>query len=158
MRSSKEFKDVLEGVAQIVVVKHMIDLDAKPFVPDGWKVKKHTRGGQLEWDPDSVKVVLYLSKSQQDGKVIRGNQIREELKGRSAYNANLLDYLLAHQELIPEDWKGKLIFFWGTIYRDPDGSLNVRYLFWRGGRWYWSFVWLDYDFRGSSPAAVPASI
>lgn len=30
-----------------------------------------------------------------------------------------LDYFLDHQEKIPNEWKGKLIFFWGTIYTLP---------------------------------------
>jgi len=39
-------------------------------------------------------------------------------------NANVLDYLLAHPELIPEDWKNKYVFFWGTIYRYSSGGLR----------------------------------
>ncbi|MFH1584955.1 MAG: hypothetical protein ABIB12_02390 [Patescibacteria group bacterium] len=152
----REFKSVLVGFAQIVVVKHVIDCDADPFCPDGWTVGEHRKGGQLEWDP--AKVALYLSENQQDGKVIEGNQLREELKGKPVYNANLLDYLLAHSELIPESWKGKFVFFWGTIYRYPGGILLVRSLIWSGDRWSWNLSWLDYGFHGNFPAAVPASI
>jgi len=72
------------------------------------------------------------------------------------YNANLLDYLLAHPELIPDSWKGKAVFFWGKIYRVSSGRLYVRYLFFHGHgeRWSWSYHWLDYDFDSDSPAAV----
>ena len=69
-------------------------------------------------------------------------------------NANILDYLLAHPELIPEEWKGKYIFFWGTIYRLSDGRLCVRYLIWNGSEWDWSYDWLDDDFNSDSPAAL----
>ena len=55
--------------------KHVIDLDAVPYCPEGWTVEDHRKGGQLEWDP--AKVQLYLSKSQQGGKVILGTQLRE---------------------------------------------------------------------------------
>jgi hypothetical protein len=79
------------------------------------------------------------------------------MKGKGL-SANVLDYLLAHPESIPEDWKGKWVYFWGTIYRNADGSLYVRFLFWHGGRWVWDYSWLAGDFRGSRPAAVSASI
>ena len=150
-----EIRSVLLGFSQIVVVKHVIDLDANPFVPDGWEVDEHIKGGQLEWNP--AMVALYVSEDQQNGKVIQGLKLRKELKGKPVYNANLLDYLLAHPELIPESWKGQEVFFWGSIYRDRGGSLNVRYLHWNGSRWHWIFHLLDGVWRADDPAAVPAS-
>lgn len=71
-------------------------------------------------------------------------------------NANVLEYLLAHPDLIPEEWKGKAVFFWGTIYRDSDGGLYVRYLYWSGVRWSWVCNWLARDWIGHDPAAVLA--
>lgn len=68
-----------------------------------------------------------------------------------------MDFYLANPHLIPEEWKGKAVFFWGTIYRDADGHLCVRYLYWRGGGWDWGYRWLDYVWDGDGPAAVPAS-
>ena len=136
-------------------IEYIIDLDAEPFVPDGWEVEEHRRGGQFKWD--TSKVALYLSKGQQNGKGIEGNKLGNELKGKPVYNATFLDYLLANPDLIPEDWKGKLVFFWGTIYRDSDGSLCVRYLCWDGDGWFWDRGWLGYVWRDDDPAAVPAS-
>lgn len=37
----------LRGESKVVSTKHIIDLDAKPFVPDGWKVEEHCPGGQF---------------------------------------------------------------------------------------------------------------
>lgn len=147
----RQFRGVLRGVAKIVVIRHIINLDADPFVPNGWQIVAHIKGGQLEWD--LTKIALYLSGGQQNGKKIIGDKLREEL---TAYNANLLDYLFAHPELIPEDWKGKSVFFWGTIYRNSNG-LCIRYLHWDDRKWCWRFGWLDVAFDGSHPAAVPAS-
>lgn len=135
--------------------EHVIDLDANPFIPNDWAVEEHKQGGQFAWDP--AKVALYLSKEQQGVKCIMGNNLREEMKSKPVYNANLLDHLLAHQHLIPEEWKGKFVFFWGTIYRDRSGDLRVRCLLWNGDRWYWHASWLFSDWSGSNPAAVPAS-
>jgi hypothetical protein len=149
-----DFRRVLLGHAVITVPEHLIDLDADPFTPNGWKVEEHQKGGQFKWD--ASKVALYLSKKQQHG-VIEGNKLREELKGKPVYNANLLDYLLKNPHLIPEKWKGKYVFFWGTVYRDSGGSLCVRDLFWGGGGWSWSGRWLDRGWFDDDPAAVPAS-
>ncbi len=155
IEKSAELTDFLSSLDGGFKQKHLIDLDADPFVPDGWQVEEHIKGGQMEWDPS--KVVLYLDEKQKNGGVIVGNKLRKKLNGKPVYNACLLDYLLAHPELIPEEWKGKAIFFWGTIYRGSDGYLRVRYLVWRGGGWHWHCNWLVHDFNGDDPAAVPAS-
>lgn len=147
-----QVRNVLLGRAVINTVKHVIDCDADPFLHDGWKVEEHKKGGQLEWDPS--KVSLHLSKNQMDGKTIEGNKLRKELAKMPVMNANVLDWYLAHPELIPDEWKGKAVFFWGTIYRSSGGDLCVRYLYWDGGRWDWSDFWLDYGFRGRDPAAL----
>lgn len=145
------FKGVLKGLAKIVVVKHVIDCDKDPFVPEGWKVECHKKSGQMEWSPSNVR--LHLSANQQDGKAIKGDKLRLELVNEPVLNANVLDYLLANPELIPDSWKGKAVFFWGTVYRSSDGHLYVRCLYWDDGRWGWGCSWLGHDFVGDGPAA-----
>ncbi|MBI3589422.1 MAG: hypothetical protein HY093_03375, partial [Candidatus Liptonbacteria bacterium] len=54
------FRDVLLGQAEIKPIEHLIDCDADPFVPKGWEVVEHHKGGRLKWDTRKVK--LYLSK------------------------------------------------------------------------------------------------
>ena len=157
----KLVRDVLEGRAEISYPDHIIDCDADPFLPNGWKVEDHQRGGQFKFD--SAQVQFYLSDSQRKGKVIEGNTLRKELAGKPVLNANVLDYLLAHPHLIPEEWKQdsegrtRYIFFWGTIYRRSSGSLCVRCLYWIGGRWGWNNGWLGSDWGVSGPAALRAS-
>jgi hypothetical protein len=150
----------VRGFAEITQVQHIVDCDAKPFLQNGWKVEEHKKGGQLMLDMSKVR--LHLSPNQMDGKRIEGNKLRKELASESVLNANVLDYLLAHPDLIPEDWKKdergntRYIFFWGTIYR-TGGSLYVRYLYWDGGAWIWDNDWLGSDWRGRRPSAVLAS-
>jgi hypothetical protein len=132
----------------------IVDCDADPFVPDGWTVEEHRKGGQV--DLNNISVELYLSKNQQGGKRIEGNALREELADKPVCNAKLLDFNLAHPELIPEEWKGKYILFWGTIYRDSGGFLCVRILYWSDGRWDWSGIRLVAVWGGYYPAAVSA--
>ena len=154
-------KDLLELVrqalqGQFAQTQHVVDCDARPVVPDGWSVLDHRKGGR-QLVLGLSKVGLYLSPNQMDGKVIEGNKLRKELASEPVLNANVLDYLLAHPELIPEEWKGKYVFFWGTIYRDSNGHLDVRCLCWGGGAWDWGGNWLGSDWVGGHPAAVLAS-
>jgi len=154
-------REVLLGRAEIKPVAHLIDLDAPPYIPNGWSVVEHRQGGQMVWDPTKVK--FHLSKNQKGGKRIEGNKLRKELEGKPVYNANLLDYLYANKELIPEEWKKnedgsiRFTYFWGTIYRNSSGGLYVRYLCFYGGQWIWYCRWLGRGWSGSDPAAVPAS-
>ncbi len=159
-------KDLLQLVRQAlcgsVTTQHIIDCDAKLFIPNGWRVENEDQlvsriRGQLILDTSKIK--LYLSSKQQDGKYIEGNKLRKELASDPVLNANVLDYLLKfeNQHLIPEEWKDKYIFFWGTIYRDSDDNLCVRFLCFNDGAWYWGYSWLGHGFCGSYPAAVLAS-
>jgi len=130
-------------------------------VPDGWKVEEHKKGGQIDFDP--AQVLFHLSTGQMGDKSIKGNELRKELADEPVLNANVLDYLLAHSDLIPEEWKTDTkgntcyIFFWGTIYRYSDGRLFVRCLYWSGGGWGWICYWLGRGFGDQDPAALRAS-
>ncbi|MEK7543063.1 MAG: hypothetical protein AAB503_02050 [Patescibacteria group bacterium] len=152
----KRLFQVVRGYAEVKEIEHLIDCDADPFLPNSsWKVEEHRKGGFWKWNENNV--ILYLSEQQQKKKVISGNDLRKELTDKPVLNANVLNYLLKNPHLIPEVWKGKFIFFWGTIYRDSDGILSVRYLNWYGDRWYWSWVWLENVWGEFCPAALRAS-
>jgi hypothetical protein len=132
-------------------IDHVIDCDADPYVPAGWKAE-HQREGQFKWAPSHVQ--LYLSEPQKKGTRIGSNKLRKELNGKPVLNANVLDYLLAHQDLIPEEWKRKYVFFWGTVYRDQYDQLCVRGLRWNGCKWRWCCFWLGAEFDQFNPAAL----
>lgn len=151
---SSHHLSVISGESEIKYIDHLIDTDATPFIPDGWSVEKHAGHGLWKWNHSSVQ--LFLSKEQTQSYAF-GNDIQkviEKQKGKIILNANVLDYLLAHPELIPEAWKGKAVFFWGTIYRISDGILCVRFLNWRGDWLRWSSSWLGDNFDAVSPAAL----
>lgn len=147
---------LLQGKLKIIVDDATtINCDTDPFIPSGWSIEEHRKGGQFKWNPSSIE--LFVSEEQQK-KYIKGNKLRKILKDRGVLNANVLDYLLANPHLISEEWKGKWIFFWGTIYRSSDGCLCVRCLRWLVGRWRWDARWLDSDWYDVCPAALRASI
>ena len=43
------------------------------------------------------------------------------------------------------------------LYRDADGDLCVRYLYWGGDGWHWGYRWLGNGWHANNPAAVSAS-
>jgi len=147
----------------------IVDCDAQPFVPEGWTVEEHKKMGQMKLKKKGEELFLngqklvFLSKRQVKGKSIVGHELRKELGNETVLNANVLDHLLAHPELIPDSWKKdaednyRYIFFWGTIYRYSDGGLCVRFLDWFGGEWCWDYYWLGGGWSVGDPAAVLAS-
>jgi len=145
-------KETVALLVRAIQNRLFIDCDADPFLPKGWRVEQHLKSGSFKWDPTEVE--LYLDAGQKDGKVISGHELRKKLEGKRVLNANVLDWLLAHPQFIPESWKGKFVFFWGTIYRGGRGHLCVRYLCWRGSGWSWNDGWLVDYFRGLDPAAL----
>ncbi|MEK9151882.1 MAG: hypothetical protein AAB692_00795 [Patescibacteria group bacterium] len=156
----RQIRSVLLGHAKITTfTEHVVDLDADPYCPEGLfatgEGTEHCKGGKLILTPGKIK--LYLAEGQKNGVGLKGHQLRKELADKPVLNANALDYLLAHQEMIPDECRGKYIPFWGTIYRNAYGGLYVRFLCWRGDRWVSDYDWLDGDFGGNDPAAVLAS-
>jgi len=116
-------------------------------------------GGQFAWDPRNIR--LHLTECQKDGKRIKGHEVRCELKDQPIMNANLLDFLHTTPRLIPKEWeegRGQCVFFWGTIYRDGDRNLYVRYLYRSDGHWHWSDRGLDGDWYSDYLTAVSASL
>jgi len=120
--------------------ENVIDCDVRPTVPDGLKLSSHQPGGNFVWDP--TKVELFLSPGQQLDRhgfqqSENARNIRRALENtpKRPLNANVLDWLLAHPEHIPKDWKGKRVVFWGTVYSDALGGEHIRGLQWLNEQW-----------------------
>ena len=151
----------LRGLSEIRPIEHLIDFDKAPSVPEGWMIVPDSEQlpnrvrGVIKFTPAMVK--LHLDAGQKNGKVIEGNELRKKLDKVPVYGAQLGDFYMANPHLIPEDWKGNAIFFWGTIYRRANGGLFVRCLFWDGDGWVWGCRWLVDGWSDSRPAAVSAS-
>lgn len=150
-----QFLEVIEGRAKIEVTDYNVDAEVDPFVPNGWQVERHTKGGVVKFDKS--KLALFLDEKQRGKGSIVGNELQKKLETQPILNANWLDFLLKHQHLIPESWKGKAVFFWGTIYRNQDGRLCVRYLYWYGVTWISDDSWLGHVFVSGYPAAVSSN-
>jgi len=131
---------------------HLVDLDADPFVPRNWRVGKHERGGRIEYV--AGKISLYLAKEQRNRKAIVGYKLREKLKGKPVYNANLLDELLKNPHLIPKEFERQRVFFWGTEYCGSIAGVYIRYLYRNGDVWNWNYFEIGSFWNHNRPAAV----
>jgi hypothetical protein len=115
-------------------------------------LESHKKHGHL--DLDQVNILLYLSPEQDNNKHIQGEELQKGLENQPVLNANVLDYLLVYQELIPESWKDKAVCFWGTIYRDCNYKLAVRCLHLNNKRYSWDYWRFVNFFSFRNPAAV----
>ncbi|MDO8556974.1 MAG: hypothetical protein Q7R98_00735 [Candidatus Jorgensenbacteria bacterium] len=125
------FHDMLQvqlGHSDIKLLQYIVDCDAPPFVPTGCKVKKHKKNGLFMLEPAKIETQVKLWTPDTVG--IDGYKLYKELKNEPVLNVNILDHFLKYKHLIPESWKPKNIFFWGTIYDYQSGHPCVRYLFW----------------------------
>jgi len=124
--SNSDIKTASQGDFLGTVLKLMnenyVNLNQTPEVPNGEKILHCNGGGLWKFNPKEIFVSGKYKYSQ--------NELFE-----NGFNANLLDYLLKHLDLIPEDWKifGK-IFFPGTFYTTDNDFEQIRCITW-GTKW-----------------------
>ncbi len=147
-------------------MEHVIDLDAEPFIPERWSIDPEDQiasraRGMWRFDPNSIN--LYLAEPQLARRYIQGHNLKDILHENHypVLPANVLDYLLDHQDLIPEYWKlsergeKRYILFWGTIYFRLYGGLAVRCLFYDRSEWRSDYEWfVNYEFGLSYASAI----
>jgi hypothetical protein len=127
---------------------HIIDSDSEPSSDqEGLVIERHERGGLIKWPISAAMVFRGRSVG---GRYTVSDNLGSILKaGKQSLNATVLDYLLKNTHLIPAEWKGKYVFFWGTVYRDAEG-LYVRCLHWCEDGWSSFYSWLDKDGRATT--------
>ncbi len=114
---------------------HIIDCDAEPFIPEGFTLLSHEKGGTIEWEPST----------EQERYCHLFNQ---------RFNTNVLWFLWEHQHLIPDSWGkrewwrwgyGPDSYFRGTCYLSPHRHVSHLCLYRApDGSWNWGYQWLDY--------------
>ncbi len=71
-------------------------------------------------------------------------------RARKELNTNLgqrhAEFLLEHQNEIPEEFRQYVLVFTGTIWRDRDGDRGVPCLYWLSEQWYLDVDWLENGF------------
>lgn len=138
----------------------LVNLDIAPKKPfDELEVEKHIGGGwvKLEKRADGLymndrKIVLHYSVPDYGWKLTKGSEMLHMLRGYPVLNANVLDALIEHSHLIPDEWEEKIVFFWGSLFRGF--SLWVRYLSRNNNGWCSYECRLDRGYVNFGPAAL----
>jgi hypothetical protein len=145
-------------------VEHIVDTDAPPRLPSWLSLRKEgcehrgmgrvrltKRNGKLYVNGEEVSI--YLSPNQQGDAWIGGHKLRKELAatpGRNL-NGNIREYLLSHQELIPDGVR--ILYFWDTIAADGYGHRCVSRLVPGDGGWHEHWYYLGHVWSSDEPAA-----
>jgi len=108
-------RDIIYGRAEVMVVKHVVDCNIDPVVPEDWKLHRHNGIGKLELELKNGKLHRLVDE--------RGRRI--SLNRRRA-PANVLDYLVASPHIIPDD--RETIYFRGTEFLHPGKFICIRVL------------------------------
>lgn len=166
----EQIAEVLNGRARIERgIGYYVDMSVDPQIPE-WKslvVDEHTGKVALWWSADRIRLHRFPEQESEEG--LTGWRIRRAIPKLKPLNliplnATGLDYLLAHQHLIPEEWKKRVatrrgdqplrIHFFGTVYRNTaTGKLNsyeVRYLVWYGDHWHTDTLWIGDEGDGGN--------
>ena len=127
-------------VAQLTKDYLTIDCDAKPFPQYKFlTIEKHIGYGKLIWDASKIK--LYILRSHSEGNNL-DLAVEKEIEEKPILNATVMCWLLQHPDLIPAEWKGKSVVFWGTIFLEEDGRRYVMCLYWNNIIESWQYKFL----------------
>jgi hypothetical protein len=155
----RQIRAVRLGLATINPIERVVDLDTDPVVPQGLKVVGHLRGGKWKFNREEL-LKVFLSEKWWGLERFTGDTSEETATPRKgAFNASLLDFLLAHQYLIPGELKENTVYFWDTLYgHRSGGGVGVRCLYWRRGRWHSSVCFISTTITDELAAALKKQI
>ena len=115
------------------------------LIAKGWTIESDRENLPADWNPKSVKIISPLKKG---GSVITGEESIKRLSKEPLLGARGFWHYWNNQADIPEEWKGKYVFFDALVLRNPSGNRYSLSLYWDYGRWHWRDYWLD-SVRGS---------
>jgi hypothetical protein len=107
--------------------------------------KEQPKNGINEFDIN--KMQLYISKEQINTGNIAGFAFKKELESKKVPTTAVLNYFLRHPQLIPNDWRGKQIYFWGSAYEIAGiPEEQIPYIFWdvKKNKWLCSVNSIDF--------------
>jgi len=119
------------------------------------KVVKNEKGGRFPVKQLLEKMSLHFSDKQLTGGLVGTLLLKTVPEKIMLLNSAFLDWLMKHQNFIPESWKGNYTFFAGTVFM-KDGVEVIRGIYHGDYGWATTYRWLDRGFYVDSPIAVMA--
>lgn len=132
--------------------------DPAKFIGKGWAIEEEDERSLALTHVDIASVVLEVSVKCGES-YVTGEENLKRLKKANCIrlDAAVFRAFWKNKHLIPESWKGKCIFFDGTVLGDPSGDRCALCLGWCRGGWDWDYSWLGSGRYVSGPSAVLAS-
>ena len=185
VEAGKQFTAFLKNGGRVFVGEsRTLKIDrSKPFNPakfigKGWSIWRGPVDGdglrgKPEQDAQSLALTeldlshVFLEVHLKEGETYTSGEERlRRLKAaqRIRLDAAVFQTLWENREVLQERFKQKtngdttFIFCDGTTLRSPFGYRYTLYLYFFGGKWRWSYRWLDYGRSARSPSAVLATI
>lgn len=165
-------RGVLLGTHEIKPIDNIIDLGSLarlPFKGATWLTHRGYGGVKIEKHDDVLyldgkSLNLFFSRKQQNKEMVEGFELRQEIEKKGDnVSAKVLDYLVDHPELWPENWKKNeqgetlRVFFWDDILCYPLDRLYVLCGYWDGSKVIQDCRWLGHYWFNSEPAVSYAS-
>src|SRR3972149_8082029 len=107
---------------------------------DGWKLLSNITSPITKFELVSVL-------REEENSVPGGEFLKRAKKDNLDLGQNVAEYLVEHQDEIPQEWKDYCLVFPGTVWQDSYGNRYVPYLRWSGERGALGFLWLVRDWR-----------
>ncbi|HUQ30182.1 MAG TPA: hypothetical protein VM103_01540 [Candidatus Paceibacterota bacterium] len=132
----KEVRAVIEGNATVTITRHVVGCNASEPQLRGYTIASHSRL-RRDWEFRKYEMKLWQPDEKLHQQCLRA--AFREIDQKYLLNASILEYLLAHPEVMPEDTENKIkkdgpILFLGTVYENTEGDQLVRALtsYWDG--------------------------
>jgi hypothetical protein len=123
------------------VSAQFLPFDPVAFIAPYWKIESDCE--RLEhWDPAKTCVTSALRPGE---KTVTGKETKERLVGKPLLGARAFLYSWNNKEKIPEEWKGKIVFFDAAVLQSPCGDRYSLCLYWNVSEWCWDCYRLDYE-------------
>lgn len=106
--------------------------DPAAFIRKGWLIVDDNEKLPENWNPKTATTRSALKSGEPD---ITGVEAGKRLKDQKLLGAKAFLHFWNNQADIPEEWRGKLIFFDATVLQSPRAGRYTLCLFW-GGRWW----------------------
>ncbi len=149
--------EIVQPHSAILPINRSTPFDLMALLGGGWSIEEQDSNALALTEIDLSKIELTLTLKEGESSV-NGEENLRRLKntGNIRLDAKVFETLRQNKKMIPESWKGKYVYFHGTVLRNPRGHRCVLYLYRNDGKWYWNYDWLDNDWNGRSPSAVLA--
>jgi len=146
--------------------RNIITIDrSRPFDPVEfpgpewvWKIDEQDERSLALTEVNLADIRLETALKESDNGRVTGEEKLRRLKamGCIRLDAGVLRAFWENKDLIPESWKGKLVYFDGTILRNSHDIRCALYVYWYDDEWRWGYYFLGGGRIVRNPSAVLA--